>query len=345
MRRRRFLQLLVTAIGGGMAGGDELERAWELLDRGRPRPDSAFLAGLHDTTRHLLVRSRETRPALLAGPIQEHLAGLRGLLRASVPPGLRTRLLSTTSETAMVAAHNAFLLGMPGLAQRRLELGLALAREAGDPALQGAFLAREAEFTHSSRYGLARDDRRALQLLDQAASLAGPRAEPVLLAGILASRGEQHAAVGDVEGCLRDLERAHELLQLRGPSPPGVLPISNLTELAAVRGSAEIRLAGVAPAQARAAAGTLARVAAEMPAEHGPWRATVLADRGAANALQGEAEEAARTLAEALELTERVGARHNVPRIARYHRRHLGGVDLPAVRELGDRLRATGVLH
>jgi tetratricopeptide (TPR) repeat protein len=344
MRRRRFLQLLVTAIGGGMAG-DELERAWELLDRGRARPDSAFLAGLQDTTRRLLVRSREARPALLATPIQDHLAGLRGLLRSSVPEGLRTRLLSTTAETAMLAAHNAFLLGMPGLAQRRLELGLALSREAGDPALQGAFLSREAEFTHSSRYGLAGDDRRALQLLDQAAGLAGPRAEPVLLAGILASRGEQHAAVGDVEGCLRDLERAQELLQARGPSRPGVLPISNLTELAAVRGSAEVRLAAVAPAQARAAAATLARVAAEMPAEHGPWRATVLADRGAAHALQGEAEEAASTLAEALELTESVGARHNVPRIARYHRRHLGGVDLPAVRELGDRLRAAGVPH
>jgi hypothetical protein len=155
---------------------------------------------------------------------------------------------------------------------------------------------------------------------------------------VRATRAEMHAAGGELVACLMDLHAAQEIHEARGPWTVGLIGPIAAPELAAIRGSCELRLGHLAPALARQAVATLEGAFREMAPSRVSWRATVQADLGAAYAQTGNADQAAQTLLAALSLTQRDGAQHNVDRIAGIRRRLLN-VDLPAVRELDDRLR------
>ena len=183
------------------------------------------------------------------------------------------------------------------------------------------------------------DPASALRLAEAAVLAAGPTAGPQITMAVRATRGEMFAAVGDMFASMVDLRAAQEIMVTEGPWEPGqgLVPPHSQTELATIKGSAELRLGSTVPAQARRAVDTLEGTFQEMTSRVS-WRATVQANLGAAYAQSGEVEQAAATLLAALSLTQRDGAQHNVGRIAGIRRRLLK-VDVPAVRELDQRLR------
>ena len=229
------------------------------------------------------------------------------------------------------------------MAVDRFSLANGLASEAGDRELRAAVLASMSGFGVSGLYGVKGDGQAALDLMDEALQIVGPRADPQLKVVLWAGRAERYAVLGNLMGCMLDLHRARNLLEMEGPFEDGLLQPHVLTGLDAIHGSCAMRLAELAPMEARSAVDLLGRSYRDLPSSHTSWRATVLGDQGAAYAVQGEAEQAAAALVDALELTQRAGARHNVLRIATIRHARLGGVDVAAVRELDDRLHAAGV--
>jgi hypothetical protein len=153
------------------------------------------------------------------------------------------------------------------------------------------------------------------------------------------TRGEMYAAAGDLFASMTDLFAAEEIMATKGPWEPGqgLVPPNSQPELDAIRGSAELRLGSTVPAQAQRAVTTLEGAFRQMTSRVS-WRATVQANLGAAIATIGEPEQAAATLMAALDLARQDGARHNVDRV-RGIRQRLLNVDLPAVRELDERLQ------
>jgi tetratricopeptide (TPR) repeat protein len=253
--------------------------------------------------------------------------------RAS-PDDLRARLLTTTSDAARRVGWNSYQLGNRYQAQADLKLAASLAQEAYSGERLAAALVYEADIARDTQP----DPRNALRLAEAAVLAAAPNAGPQLTMAVRATRAEMHAAAGDMFESMVDLHAAEEIHVTRGPWRKGLIGPITLPELAAVRGSAELCLADVAPSQAQRAVATLEGAFTEMAPSRVSWRATVQADLGAAYAKIGEPEQAAATLLAALSLTQRDGARHNVGRIAGIRRRLLK-VDVPAVRELDQRLR------
>jgi tetratricopeptide (TPR) repeat protein len=327
----------------GLTVGDGLVEAWEILSSGPERVSPALVDSLSRVTGYFSLQSEQEPPAEIARGINDQLAHLHGLLGQSITDDLRRRLLSVTGETALLAGRNAFRQGLPRLAADRFSMAVGLANEAGDRELRAAVLASVSGFSMSGLYGLQGNGPVAVDLMDEALQIVGPRANPQLKVVLWAGRAERYAVLGNLMGCMLDLHRAGNLLLMEGPFEHGLLQPHDMAGLDAIHGSCAVRLAAVAPTEARSAVDLLARSYRDLPSSHTSWRATVLADQGAAYALQGEAEQAAATLMEALELTHRAGARHNVPRIATILHTRLADVEVSAVRELDERLRAGGV--
>jgi tetratricopeptide (TPR) repeat protein len=237
------------------------------------------------------------------------------------------------SDAARRVAWNSYQLGYRYQAGSDLKLAASLAQEAYSGERLAAALVYQADIERDHRP----DPRSALRLAEAAVLAAGPAAGPQLTMAVRATRGEMYAAAGEMFESMVDLHAAEEIHVTKGPWTEGLIGPITLPELAAIRGSSELRLADVAPSQAQRAVTTLERAFTEMAPSRVSWRATVQADLGAAFATIGEPEQAATTLLAALSLTQRDGARHNVGRIAGIRRRLLN-VDIPAVHELDERL-------
>jgi tetratricopeptide (TPR) repeat protein len=303
-----------------------------------PKVGPALLADLELVNRHFAAQREMVPPPLLREGLVDHLDYLRGLLGQSLPDDLQSRLLVITSDAACRVAWNSYQLGLWHEARDDVRFAQHLAKEARDGERLAAALIYEADFERDLRPD---DPGRALRLAEAAVIAAGPHADPQTTMVARLTRGEMHAAAGDLFASTVDLYAAQEIMVASGPwgQGQGLCPPNSEAEFAAIRGSCELRLGTVEPSQARAAVDTLAAAFAELAPHRVSWRATVQANLGAAFAEIGEPEQAARTLIDALNLARRDGAQHNVRRVAGIRQNLLNG-DVPAVRELDDRLRA-----
>jgi tetratricopeptide (TPR) repeat protein len=240
--------------------------------------------------------------------------------------------LVIASDAARRAAWNSYQMGYGQHARADLEFALSLAKEARSGDRLAAALVYQADIERDTQ----RDPLSALRLADAAVLAAGPHADPAITMAVRATRAEMYAVVGDLFASMVDLHAAEEILASKGPWRQGLVGPITRAELAAIRGSSELRLGSTVPAQARKAVGTLEGAFREM-ASRVSWRATVQADLGAAYATIGEPEQAVQTLLAALDLARRDGAQHNIDRITGSRRRLLN-VDIPAVRNLDERL-------
>jgi hypothetical protein len=332
MDRRTFLRQTLVALGGAALMDEGWERLSTFADPAKVCP--SLLDSMERINRHFAVRREVVPPPLLRQSLVDHLDYLRGLLGQSLPDDLQARLLAITSDAARRVAWNSYQLGYRQQAGAGLQFAGSLAREAYTGERLAAALVYEADIARD----IQPDPATVLRLADAAVLVAGPNAGPQITMAVRATRAEMHAAAGELFACLIDLHAAQEIYDARGPWTEGLIGPIAKPELAAIRGSCELRLGQLAPALARQAVATLEDAFHEMAPSRVSWRATVQADLGAAYAQTGCADQAAHTLIAALSLTQRDGAQHNVDRIADIRRRLLN-VDIPAVRELDDRLR------
>lgn len=241
----------------------------------------------------------------------------------------------------MLAAQKLFQLHRPGDQVRRLQVAFDLSKEAGDLELRSVVLALQGREVWSSLEldPTRADDRKALEYVEAAVRILPPNADPQIRTHIRAGRAEFSAAIGDLAGCVMDLDAARELILRSGPfrSGSGLHAPHDLVELDAMAASCGALLGHARMAQDGVEAARRALDA--MPANWASWRATVMADEGAAYARLGEADAAAARLHEALRLADRVGSRHNRARVANHRRRYLAGVDTAGVRMLDEALR------
>jgi hypothetical protein len=331
MDRRAFLRSL-AGLGAVAVMGD----GWVLLGGGDPpKIGSALLDGLESINRHFAVQREAVPPALLRQGLVDHLDYLRALLGQSLPDQLQTRLLTITSDAARRVAWNSYQMGCRQQARVDLQLAQSLAHEGHSGERLAAALIYQADIERDTNP----DPAVALRLADAAILAAGPLAGDQLVMAARITRGEMYAAAGDLFASMTDLFAAEEIMATRGPWEPrqGLVPPNSQPELAAIRGSSELRLGSTVPAQARRAVTTLEGAFREMTSRVS-WRATVQANLGAAFATIGEPEQAAAALMAALDLAHQDGARHNVHRV-RGIRHRLLNVDLPAVSELDEQLR------
>jgi tetratricopeptide (TPR) repeat protein len=333
MDRRAFLASLAAL--GAVAIMDD---GWVELSRfDPPQVDAALLHSMEHINRHFAARRELVPPPLLRQGLVDHLDYLRGLLGQSLPSDVQARLLVIVSDAARRMAWNSYQLGYRQQARDDLQLAHSLARESYSGERLAAALVYQADVERDTRPD---NPASALRLAETAVLAAGPTAGPQITMAVRATRGEMYAAAGDLFASMVDLHAAEEVMVTKGPWEPGqgLVPPHSQAELAAIKGSAELRLGSTVPAQAHRAVDTLAGAFREMTSRVS-WRATVQANLGAAYAQCGEAEQAATTLMAALSLAQRDGAKHNVDRV-RGIRQRLLKVDIPAVRELDERLLA-----
>jgi tetratricopeptide (TPR) repeat protein len=332
MDRRDFLASL-AALGAVAVMGD----GWVVLaGADAPEVDAAFLASMESINRHFAAQRETVPPPLLRQGLVDHLDYLRGVLAQSLPDDVQARLLVIASDAARRVGWNSYQLGYREQARADLQLASDLAQEAYNGPRWAAALVYLAD--------VARDTDPnpdvALRLAEAAVMAAGPHAGPQLQMAVRVTRAEMYAAAGELFASMVDLHAAQEVMATSGPWKPGsgLVPPHSETELAAIRGSCELRLGSIAPTQARRAVTTLGAAFREMAPARVIWRGMVQANLGAAYAQVGEPEQAAAALMAALDLARQDGARHNVDRV-RGIRQRLLKVDVPAVRDLDQRLR------
>jgi hypothetical protein len=245
-------------------------------------------------------------------------------------------------QAAVVASEAAALAGMiADRRDRRLDVAmyLALAAEYADEAGDGQLRARALTATRSLYSVTLTDDQhanpdRALNLLDEAVTVAGPGASPLLRTWIHASRAEDHAALGHDADSKRDLDYGHRVLAEAPGGDGGFFDHWDNTRLAGYVGNCAVLLGA-----ADDAIPTL-ELAAERTSQSllGP-HAAVLTDLATAYAQRNEVDRACHILAEVLQLCERPGQPERANRVVRARYRWLAGKsDAAAVRKLDEQL-------
>jgi hypothetical protein len=337
VNRRRFLVAGVSLLGGGVLG-DDLQEAWETLSQGGKMMASSVDAAGRVTNR-LIGASETLAPADLLRALQEHM---QVLARAdAVSASLHRRLLSIRGLEAALGAQKLFQLRRPQDQVRYLRLAFDLSKEAGDVELRSVVVALQGREVWSSLEldPSVADDHKALEYVEAAAGILSPRADPQIRTHIRAGRAEFSAAVGEMAGCVMDLDAARQLILRYGPfeSGSGLHAPHDLMELDAMAASCGALLGS--PTMAREGIEGAKRALDAMAASWTSWRATITADEGAAYALMGEADVAAEKLIQAVELADQAGSRHNRARVANHRRSYLAGVETAAVHALEERLQ------
>jgi tetratricopeptide (TPR) repeat protein len=266
--------------------------------------------------------------------MRSHLNILSGALRASHPANVRSRLLSLTGETALMTGRASWLLENRGDARSCWSLALDMARDAGDQPLFASALAMQ-RMLHSTipnrgRFG---DTRRALAILDEAEAQLGPASSPYIRVFVLASRAEDHAAIGDAGAAYRDLDRAESALEKATARDDGYFTQWDGARIAGYRGSCELALHR-SDAAVPVLESALARTSDSLLGQ----RCAVITDLAAAYAQQREVERSCVLLTESLDTAERTGLSELTQRVFGA-RQHLGPWrDAAPVRQLDERL-------
>ncbi len=273
-------------------------------------------------------------PQLLLPQLENHLLVLEAMIEQwPGPERLRWHLLS------IAAGANAIAGWVSTMAERRREardyLGRAeeLARQVGDTdTLILAPMLRANLHSPVHHGGDGGHSRLALRALDEAMSLASPATPMTVRAPAALRAAEEYAAIGDGRAALRLLDEGAEIVESSRRREHYLRRTWPDWAVASWRGSV-FQLLG----RPKEAIEALAPIESPYPGH----RPLMLADLGAAHAQDGNLDEAAWLLADALEQA----AAHGVPEAARraqgLRRRHLARWNTdPRVRILDERIAA-----
>ncbi|MEV6153729.1 hypothetical protein AB0L53_25630 [Nonomuraea sp. NPDC052129] len=342
VKRRELLFELALVLGGSRAldllrilTPEEEERLAGVL-RSTWRVDEAAVSTFEKLTMHARRADDMSGPAALLPVVNGQRAAVgRLLVRESMPPSLRDRLLGTYAQLSQLAGFLACDLRDYAAAEQPLNDGLRAALDLGDPTLIG--------YVHYWLGRAAAEQNRTASVFDHAFAARewAVRSPSQLLAsiheGLLALA---YAAEGNAAASTRAHERA---LALAGPSkgtePPFLYWVSPSSEETR-RAWSLIRLNQPEPALA---------AAEQSLAELDPRRARprlyglALARYAIALTLAKAIPEAAAKLAEAADVTKQHNSARLIDEVGQARARLEPWADTSYVRQLDDTLRSCGL--
>ncbi len=340
VERRDFIRKVSALLGVAALPMPRFEPAgqepWERLARALRQPgrvDDETVDHLEQVTvaLHSLGPTQVGSRALL-GPVTGHLDAITMLLQGSPPAVLWGRLCSLAAETAGLAGWLRWNMDDPDGAAAYFRTGLDAAREAGDRTL-GAWLMGSAACQPPYRED---PHERLRQLRGRTHGFVQADATAATQVWLAAKEADACAMLGDVDGCLRALDRAETSLGRAAHDEAARPRFSSVDEkwLEGERGASLARLGMTQEARA-----ILQRVLAAL----GPsserdrlWLFTALAGTYVRD---GEPEEACRVARLALNGASRMQL-EPVLRVLHTLRHDLEPYqDSPAVQELDEQLR------
>lgn len=317
----------------GAVGGVDADPA-----AGVPAVSQRLLEDLQVITRHHAQRWGRAAPRSMLHAVRANLALLRGWLPATMPSPLRRQLQAVTAETALLAGWLSRQLDNHGDAVGYWALARDLAREAGEGSLHAHVLVATSSLYSPVTGRSGGDTRTALGLLDEAEGVAGARCAPPLRSWILARRGEEYAAMGQVADATGQFERAERLLD-GAAARDGILADWDAERLALWRAHCVVRC------DARSSAGdvdrsvrTLERALCRLDPARTYDRSRALIELAEAYITQREIEHACAVLHDSLTLTDELGLMSHRQRVRRVRRRLDPWRDTSGVRLLDARL-------
>ncbi|MGH8908096.1 MAG: helix-turn-helix domain-containing protein [Egibacteraceae bacterium] len=304
--------------------------------------DDTQLDHIEATTTVLASAYYDVAPHTLLAPVNAHLEEASRLLKVSMRPAQRQRLLSLTGDMAAFVARLAFLCDRPGQMEAFLRLAASRAGEAEDRVLLAEIWCAQGHLYSDSVNGSPYHDPKTAMTLLEHATLLAVDAPGWVRSHIAVRVAEERAAAKDAHGTDAALDTAVRALHdTSGPPMPadGFLSTAGYfahwgTGLEGYQGTCEVLLGrperAVRTLETRLDGPLTPRV-----------RAINLTDLGAARASQGQPEEAAACLTQAHDLNGTSGNTIGYQRILGARQRIDPRCnDLPAVRALDERLRA-----
>ncbi|MEU4294985.1 helix-turn-helix transcriptional regulator [Kribbella sp. NPDC026596] len=192
--------------------------------------DDQVLTALHATFDQYRVLGMTVSPALVLGPVIAQLHSLRSLSLAATEPG-RSAILRLASRMAEYAGWMSQEAGDDRAAAWWTGQAVRLAEQSLDRQIAGYALVRKAELALYRQDAIATIELAARAQLD-------PAAAPRVLGLAARCEAQGHALAGDLDACLRALDRAAELLARAAAEPVSSEPV-----LGSSGGSDEVRLA------------------------------------------------------------------------------------------------------
>lgn len=287
------------------------------------------LDALTDTYRRM---DRRLGAPAIYDEMTRHLYRVTSLRAASMTATDRARLDGVVADVAALAGWQALDMGNAAEAWRQLKEAGAAAREAGNPTLH-AFIVAQTGYIPL----LSGNPRSALPLLEQAESIAYRQATPTFRAWLSAARAESLAGVGDVDGCLRALDRAELHISRARPGEELTHSVAHFDEshMLRWRGQCLVQLGRV-----REAEDVLRASLTKIDASFVRARSGVLLDLASALAQQGEVEEACRTAKEALLLARDTQSKRYERQVVIFRAQLEPWADLACVIDLDEELLA-----
>lgn len=327
--KRRDLLRLVPMLAVGPAALERLSVAHDT--------DVALLDAYSEVLTGASLAYHAADMRALHDALRPHLAGVEGRLRGSMGETLRRRLGTVAAETAVLAGWTALVVGRRGLAFEHYRFAEQAAGVAHDGGLTALAVESRASLFSSVVFGGWSPSQVALEGLRRARQHLDPSAPPILRQWVLSRLAHEMAAAGD-EGFFPVLQEAHDVSGALERAPTGLYAPGGYWATGARLWDVEaIGLAMLGrpdPAEAILRA-EIFTTPAELVRRHAILRVCL----AHVHAQQGEPEQGALEALRALELARVRDSTLDVQRVASAHQR-LARWDLPAVRELGERLAA-----
>jgi len=339
--RRRLLLRLLGRIGDDRADGslERLAAFGEQLIRHGP-VDAGTLEAFETVTATCAREFSRVAPLRLAALLRSHVDRTAARLDLPMTPALRARLGAVVAETAALTGWTLHLAGRRGEAHALFTLAREVARDAGHDVLHALALGSMSSLYTAINRGALGGSRVALRLLEQAVALAPPSTPGPALAWLHGRLAEEHAVLGDHDGCAREIaaSRRHNAAgagaELVVFGPASVLsfwaPGGDGPEHAEAFGLGVLARPGGVQALGRLAAGTT----------EAAGRTTLLVDLATAHLHAGDADAAAAAAVVAADLARERALHGRLDRVRGLRARFPHGV--AGLTDLDERLAPTG---
>ncbi len=314
-----------------------VQEPWERLARALRQPgrvDDETVDHLQRITAALrALGPTQISPPALLGPVVGHLDAITLLLRGSLQSRLHARLCSLAAATSAFAGWLRWNMDDPSAAAGYFHAGLEAAREAGNRAI-AAYLMGSSACQPPYRED---PEERLRRLRGCANGFMRTDATPTMQMWMAAKEADACALMRDAEGCLRALDRAHELLVRTYPDDADARPPLNefgATWLEGERGASLAKLGRTA--EARDLLQHVLEVLGPTSEHDRLWLSAALASTYLQD---GEPEEACIVLRATVDRASRIRA-ESVLRLVQDMRRQMSAFEHnPAVRELDEQMQ------
>lgn len=301
------------------------------------RTDDALLDAYSEVATGASLAYHSAHMPDLYATVGPHVARLADRLRGAMSEDQRKRLGRIVAETAILAGWNALIVGRESFARSHYRLAESAAHLAGSGDLEALAVEAQANLaSHVFRGGWMPSDR-ALQGLQRAESLLDGSGPPIVRQWVLSRLAHEMAVAGDPR-FMDVVDRARNLAGPPDEEPTGLhvpggywASGNRLADIEAVG----LTMTGRADQAEVIMRDQVARTPDSLPRRH----VGIGMILGHVHAGQGEPEEGARVALHALDLATDRASALDVQRIAGVHAR-LAAWDVPAVRELGERVAA-----